>query len=433
MHYCRKYCLMVGCLLVLCSAIRAQDTLTSATVESRSYVFFTQGDWDELISFGNTALSKGFDYYYLRYRLGVACFSEKKYRQAQNHFEKAVAFNSTDEAMEYLYYCYLYIGQYERARWLTKSFSPAAITYTGSDKLKAFSYATLEAGVAHTDSTVQFSNYYYGQIGAGFYVNRRFSMFASGTYFAQDNFRENTRQFQFYVNGRIPLKHGWTLTVGVQPIVRNSAAKTYTNDSITFYSRDTIPSKIFPHPRDSIIKMSHKRDSLITNTQASQRKINFIGAVSLTKSVSNFDISLGSAIGAFDTTTQYEHYLGVSYYPLGNSILAITETGFLHTETNYTSTHTGLLSSIAVSPSEKFSFTISYLANTGGNLIENDGYLVNGEPDFMVARLSLLANLAISKSVDIYGVYQRQDNIEFHEHWPFQYNLFVIGLKYIPK
>lgn len=433
MHYGRKYCLVVGCLLLLCTAIRAQDTLTSATVEAKSYSLFTQADWDELISYGNMVLGKGFDYYYLRYRLGVAYFYEKKYRIAETQFEKANAFNSTDEAQEYLYYCYLYTGQYEKARWLSKSFSPEAVAYTKSNELKAFSFANVEAGMAETDSTVQFSNYYYSQIGAGFYVNRRFSMYASGTYFTQDNFRENTRQFQFYLNGRIPLKHGWTLSLGVQPIMRSSAAKTYTTDSSYFYTKDIIPSKIPPHPIDSVIKMRHGKDTVISTTGASQRKINFIGAFSLTKSISNFDISLGTAIGSFDTTTQYEHYLGVSYYPLGNTILAITETGFLHTETHYASTHTGLLSSVTFSPSEKFSFTASYLANNGGNLIENDGYLVNGEPDFMVGRLSLLVNLAISKSIAVYGVYQNQDNLEFHQHWPFQYNLFVIGLKYIPK
>ncbi|HTA27004.1 MAG TPA: hypothetical protein VK809_04410, partial [Bacteroidia bacterium] len=192
MHYCRKYYIAIGCFLFLCFTTKAQDTLTSAGVESQSYSLYTQKNWDELIRFGNIALNKGFDYYYIRYRLGAAYFSKKNYRIAQVHFEKANAFNSTDEVVEYLYYCYLYNGQYERARWLSKSFSPDAVAYTGTDKLKSFSFATLEVGVAHTDSTTQFDNYYYSQVSAGFYVKNRFSMYHAFTYFTQEDFRGTT-------------------------------------------------------------------------------------------------------------------------------------------------------------------------------------------------------------------------------------------------
>lgn len=425
MYYRRAYCLMVGCLLVLCPLLKAQDTLTSENVESRSSVFFTQGDWDNLISLGNQALSKGFDYYYIRYRLGVAYFSKKEYRKAETHFEKALSFNSTDEAIEYLYYCYLYTGEYERARWLSKSFSPEAIAYTGSDKLKAFSFATLEAGMGTTDSTTQFDNYYYLQASAGFYVNNRFSIYNALTYFTQQDFRGTTNQFQYYLNGKIPLKKGWSLTVGIQPILQGYAAKTYTTDSIGVKA----PSRLPPHIRDSTVY----RDTSETSLGSAQTKFNIVGAISLTKSVSNFDFTIGTAIAAFDTTTQYENYLGISYYPFGNRSFYITETGFMHTENHYASTHTALLSSITLYPFEKLRLTASYLANTGGNLIENDGYIVSGTPDFMVARVSLLADLAVSKNISIYGVYQHLDNLEFHQHWSFSYNLFAIGIKYIPQ
>ncbi len=425
MHHCRKYSLILGCVLILCSVLRAQDTMTTAGVESQTYSLYLQKNWDELISYGNLALDKGFDYYYLRYRLGVAYYSEKKYRSARVHFEKANAFNSADETMEYLYYCYLYTGEYERARWISKSFSQEAVAYTGTDKLKSFSFATLEAGMGTTDSTTQFSNYYYGQVSAGFFVRNRFSMYNALTYFTQTDFRGTTNQFQYYLNSKIPLKKGWTLSMGLQPIIRGYAAKTYTTDSIGVLA----PSKIPPHMRDSMVY----RDTSITSTGAAQTKFNFVGAISLTKTISNFDITFGSAIGAFDSTTQYEHYLGITYYPFSNRLFYITETGFLHTENHYSSTHTSLVSTLTLCPSEKLTLSASYLANTGGNLMESDGYIVSGTPDFTVARLSLLASLVVSKTMSIYGVYQHQDDIEFHQHWPFYYNLFVIGIKIIPK
>ena len=426
MYYCRKYCLMVGCLLILCSVIRAQDTLTSAEVESRSSIFFTQGNWDALIRYGNTALSKGFDYYYLRYRLGVAYFSEKKYRQAQNHFEKAITFNSTDEAMEYLYYCYLYTGQYERARWLSKSFSSAAVSYTGSDKLKSFSYATLEAGVGTTDSTKQFDNYYYMQAGAGFYVKNRFSMYHALTYFTQTDFRGITNQLQYYLNGKVPLKNDWSIAIGAQPILRDYSATTYPIAPTLI----RIPSRLHPPPNLDSSRFVPKEDTVHGPVKT---KLDFVSAVSITKTTGNFDFTLGTAIGSLDTTTQYEQYIGISWYPMGNNIFSINEIAYLHTETYYQHIHFALNSSITFAPTQKFSLTASYLANTGGNLVESNGYIVSGTPDFMLTRFSLLADIAVSKSISIYGAYQHQDNIEFHQHWPFQYNLYVIGLKYIPK
>jgi tetratricopeptide (TPR) repeat protein len=421
MHNCRKYCLMVGCLLVLCPLLRAQDTLTSATVESESYSLYMQKNWDELISFGNKALRKGFDYYYLRYRLGVSYFAEKKYLVAQVHFEKAIAFNSTDEAMEYLYYCYIYTQQYERARWLSKSFSHDAIAYTGSDKLKAFSFATLEGGIGTSDSSRLFQNETYVQAGAGIFVDRRFSLFQAFTYFNQKAFRGDINQAQYYIGGAVPLKNGWSFSSGIQPIYTSSTTEYTKIDSVI---AGPPPLKGEP-PR--------RRAEVVDSAGAAKGKLNFVWAGSITKSFSHFDFTLGTAIGAFDTTTQYEQYLGITYYPLGNTLLSIGGMAYLHTENYYKSSHYAAVPFISATPLKSLTLTISYLSNTGGNIIESNGYIVSGTPDMMVARFSLLANLTVSKSLSFYASYIHQDNQEEHRHWPFYYNLYVIGIKYIPK
>lgn len=425
MHYGRKHWLIAICIFTLCPFIKSQDTLTFASVEAGSYSLYKQKNWNELIRLGNRALNRGFDYYYLRYRLGVAYYMKKGYRNASVHFEKAIAFNSTDEAMEYLYYCYLYSGEYERARWLSKSFSHDAVTYTGSDKFKSFSFATLEAGMGETDSTTQFDNYYYMQASAGLYINNRFSMCNAFSYFTQQDFRGNTNQYQYYINTKVPLKNGWSFTLGVQPIAQSYSAKTYTNDSIGF----KIPSKIPPHIRDS----SAYRDTSISSLGSVQTKINMVGAVSLTKSVPHFDFTVGTAIGSFDTTTQYEHYFGIVYYPMGNNLLSLGGTVYAHTENYYKITRYGAVPYLTINPAEQVSLTLSYLTNTGGNLIESNGYIVNAIPDFMVARVSCLATIALSKCITLYANYQHQDNDEEHKHWPFYYNLFVTGIKFIPK
>ena len=421
MHYYRKHRLVVGCLLVLCTALKAQDTLTSASVESTSYSLYTATNWNELIHYGNMALSKGIDYYYLRYRLGVAYFSEKKYRNAATQFEKAIAFNSTDEAMEYLYYCYIYTEQYERARWLSKSFSHDAAVYTGSDKFKAVSFATLEGGIGTSDSSKQFQDETYVQAGLGVYVNKRLSLFQAITYFDQKAFRGPIEQLQYYLGGNIPFKNGWSLASGIQPIYTNTVPDYVVTDSVP----GPRPPPGYPRPK--------KIAKIVDSSGTSESKFNFVWAASISKSFSHFDITLGAAIGAFDTTTQYEQYLGITYYPLGNNILSLGATTYMHTENHYKSTHYGIIPYITVTPVKPLTLTISYLANTGGNLIENTGYTVSGTPDFMVARFYCLATIALSKYISIYATYQHQDDQEEHRHWPFYYNLYSTGIKYVPQ
>lgn len=412
--------MLVG-LLVLCPFLRAQDTLTSATVESNSYALYSQAKWDELIRYGNKALDKDLDFYYLRYRLGVAYFMEKKYRSAAIQFEKAVVFNSSDEAMEYLYYCYIYTAQYDRARWLTKSFSPGATAYTGSGKLKPVSFVALEGGIGTSDSSQQFQQETYVQAGLGLYVNRRFFLFQAATYFTQDAFRGNIKQVQYYIGGNIPLKKGWTVNLGVQPISLNVIPKYARTDSVS----DGPPTPKGAPPR-------RKRPVLVDSTGTAKSKFNFVGSASVSKSFSHFDVTLGTAIGAFDTTSQYEHYLGITYYPLGNNVLFLGVTAYAHTENYYKSLHYGFVPYITVSPLKPLALTISYLHNSGGNLMEDNGYLVSGTPDFMVSRISCLVAITLSKHFGIYIAYQHEDNKEEHRQWPFYYNIYTTGIKYIP-
>lgn len=82
-----------------------QDSLTYSIVDGKSYDLYQKQEWDSLATFGKKALKKNFDSYYLRMRIGIALFEQKKYRLAENHFEKAIAFNDFDNlAKEYFYY-----------------------------------------------------------------------------------------------------------------------------------------------------------------------------------------------------------------------------------------------------------------------------------------------------------------------------------------
>lgn len=110
----------------------AQDIPNSAMVEQTSSQLYFSKNWAELIKYGNKAITYGVDYYYLRFRIGVACYEQKNYRNAAGHFEKALEFNSDDSlSLEYLYYSYVFSGRNNEARALTSMFST-----TLRDKIK---------------------------------------------------------------------------------------------------------------------------------------------------------------------------------------------------------------------------------------------------------------------------------------------------------
>ena len=50
--------------------------------------------WDSLIIIGEEAINKGFDYYFMRVRVGTAAFEKQQYNRAIRHLEKAIQFNS---------------------------------------------------------------------------------------------------------------------------------------------------------------------------------------------------------------------------------------------------------------------------------------------------------------------------------------------------
>jgi hypothetical protein len=80
--------------------------------------------WKELTDAGVDALSAGHDFYYMRMRLGIARFERGQYAGAARHFKKALEHNSGDPiALEYLFYCNLYNGEYGAASRLISSLS----------------------------------------------------------------------------------------------------------------------------------------------------------------------------------------------------------------------------------------------------------------------------------------------------------------------
>ncbi|MEI6750282.1 MAG: tetratricopeptide repeat protein [Bacteroidales bacterium] len=139
-----KYILFFSLLISVKSY--GSHTNTYAYYDSLTYDLYTHQQWKKLTVAGKEALSNGFDYYYLRVRLGIACYHLQNYRQSITHFRKALQFNSSDSfALEYLYYDLIETGQKEEAILLASQ-NPSALSAIAGSGKNPFEFFFAEGG-----------------------------------------------------------------------------------------------------------------------------------------------------------------------------------------------------------------------------------------------------------------------------------------------
>ncbi len=110
-----KITLVWTLLLLMLPGLKAQDS-SFAYFDSLTYTLYEKGNYRELKAAGNDALHYGYDYYYLRMRLGIAAYEQKHYRTAASHFAKASTFYNNNLVKEYSYYSNLWGGNTITAR-----------------------------------------------------------------------------------------------------------------------------------------------------------------------------------------------------------------------------------------------------------------------------------------------------------------------------
>jgi len=398
----------------------SQDTLTTVNVEQKSYQLYLDKNWSELITFGNKAVHEGYDYFYLQLRIGIAYFEKKNYNLAEEHFRKALSFNSEDElTQEYLYYCYLYVGRYEEARLLSKGFSATLAEKIGTNKQSRIGFILLEGGTKVTDSIAYYdknrktnSNYYnspiYFQLGLNHYTKNKLSVFNALTYFNQQTFVNQVRQFQYYLKVTIPTRKAWLISPVLQWI----------NIKTTADAKAPPPKMGLPGPPRQII---------ISNFSNY-----FVGSLLIQKNIRKFTLGLGTTVSNMNNVTQYINYGSLAYSLLGNSRLVFGCTSYIHTEDSYSSTSIAIVPFIYTQPAKWLAFKLSYFSNSKKNILEDNGYLVNNSGDLTTSRYSALVNLTLTKHVSIYGLYQLENKYEGVQEFNYRYNVIVGGIKITP-
>jgi hypothetical protein len=174
---------LIFILLVMNLSVNALG-VAETNYESLTLRLYNEQKWDSLLIVGEEAIQKGYDYYYMRVRVGEAAFYKQRYVRASLHLEKARIFNAADEyATRLLYKSYQYSGRTEDAQWLLMKLSPEFAKSLG--RVDKGPQLYLETGPAFTNHVEQFDKN--RQTGPGIYseayLNRNSQYLLTGAYF----------------------------------------------------------------------------------------------------------------------------------------------------------------------------------------------------------------------------------------------------------
>ncbi len=412
-------------LLSPCAHGQQGDTLTSAGVEEDSYRLYLAKDWKHLSGFCDRAIRADYDYYYLRMRAGIACYETGHYRKAIRHFVQALGFNSGDEtAMRYLYQSYQYAGQYEEARNISRHLDTASLRMTGADRLKALVFVSLEGGKKFSDSTAKFSPATYVQLAGQQDVNKRFSLFHALTYYGQDEYRQKIKQYQYYLSSTIPLTHRLLISPAVHVLHNDLSVRQFiTTTTVKMPSQPPQPGQPQPQPTVSVNT---------TTTYVPKQTSAIAGALTLTGKLVYADVSLGVTACAFDTANQYQVQAGLTLYPFGNRKLALGAMVYHHTETDYRQSNLAVAPCISSLIHRRLLVSASWLGNRGGNVAENNAYLINNSIDGSLSRFNGMVEYSLSRHLNVYAVYSYDTRQEKFTRFHYHYHLALLGIKFIP-
>ena len=105
--------------------LNGQVTGSFRYADSLTYSLYAEKHWNDLIKEGNRSVRDGYDYYYMRMRIGIAYYEKHNYVMSAIHFREALEFNANDQiALEYLFYSYYLSGRTPLSWALMPSFNP---------------------------------------------------------------------------------------------------------------------------------------------------------------------------------------------------------------------------------------------------------------------------------------------------------------------
>lgn len=174
--------------------------------ETFTYQLYTQQKWDSLLIVGEKAIDHGYDYYYMRTRVGIAAFELQKYVRAARHLQVALNFNNSELYItQLLYHSFIYSGRADEARIFLAGLPSETAKAIGLAALRPSVY--VETGPAFSNHVSKFKQK--RQPGKGLY---------SETYL-------NNNSFYFLAGTEIPLDYRWSVNAAFSAMNFNKSRR----------------------------------------------------------------------------------------------------------------------------------------------------------------------------------------------------------------
>jgi len=314
----------IGLAFIVSTGIGAQEQMNFNEINTETYRLFLAGDWDSVIVLGKKALKQDIDYYYLRVRMGIALYNQKKYRQSWIHFKTALEFNQADPlALEYLYYALLFSGQAEQANMLRDQFRGELalrlppVKGKTVDRLGAeFLYSKALTDEILSDPDALFAGLPPGvQYVTRDFFNTSFSLgnsFAPGirldhmfTYLSKNNFYyyndglyeltldpQHVKQYQYYISPSFTSSSGFTFMPMLHLLSIHYQSPIYFSQGYQGGS-----------PRVG---------------WGYYDRLTLAGGINVLKTAGNLDLQLGAWYANLNDLQQIQNRLGLTWYPRGN-------------------------------------------------------------------------------------------------------------------
>jgi len=287
-------------------------------IDQKTLELFQNKQYKRLIFVGEEAIKNNTDYFFLRFRIGVAYYELGNYRMAVYHLEKALIFNSDDPSeLEYLYYSYVFSGRTSDANLLSSRMTDDSKLRIGY-KTKFLSSVYFEggstlsnnipknAGIDINDTSNIYgendlnNNIMYAHIGLKHEILPFLSLYHGYSHIAiekrkiisiqnWDTISNYTlSQNEYYINADIQLKLGLKLTPAFHFIQADAKSLKYQFDTAGEFLSSTLNIK------------------------------NYVASLAISKEYKRFSFNLYGTYSNLNSAKQIQGGIGITYFPFGN-------------------------------------------------------------------------------------------------------------------
>lgn len=363
----------------------AQDKLDFNTVNNETYRLYLAQEWDSLIVTGTKALHGDIDYYYLRMRLGIACYNKKKYRKAAGHFTHALSFNQDDPvALEYLYFSRLLSGKQDQAEHVRKRFKGDLALKLPPPKARFLDQLSLEYTFNKGVNDEFFEN-----------LQEVYPLTAAGVQYTTRHFSNFSLSLVNSIAPGISLIHTYNYLVKSNHYFYSDGTTSFhmPNQHVFqhqyyFSPRFTTSSGFIFTPMFHILRIRHETaedtgqgymggSSQWTNSYLYET--DFATGMSFQKGIGSIDLDLGGWYSKINGADQIQNRLGITWFPLGN--LNLYAGGYMNSQVEISPGEEHvfryipeLLFGFAIS--EKVWFDLKTAIGEMANYLENNGSIV---------------------------------------------------------